>query len=100
MTTTCGLQDAMVFMDCKLQEQLITFVAAGLTTFSFIPQSIRTIRLKETKDLSLAMFAMMSVGVAFWLVLGVMYMNQVMIVANGICLGLNLLILRLKLKFG
>lgn len=92
--------ESLIIMDFKLQEMLITFVAAGLTTFSFIPQAIRTIKTKETKDLSLSMFAMMSIGVAFWLFLGLMYMNIVMIVANGICLILNLLILRLKLKFG
>lgn len=92
--------ESLLFLDFKLQETLITLVAAGLTTFSFIPQAIRTIKLKETKDLSLTMFAMMSVGVAFWLFLGLMYMNYVMIAANGICLVLNLIIVRLKLKYG
>ena len=92
--------ESLIFMDFKLQEMIITFIGAGLTTFSFIPQAIRTIRLKETKDLSMSMYIMMSIGVAFWLFLGLMYMNIVMIVANALCLILNLLILRLKLKFG
>tara|TARA_B100000029_G_scaffold455410_1_gene482637 strand:+ start:177 stop:458 length:282 start_codon:yes stop_codon:yes gene_type:complete len=92
--------DSLIIMDFKLQETLITLVAAGLTTFSFIPQAVRTIRLRETKDLSMTMYLMMSIGVAFWLFLGLMYMNYVMIAANGICLVLNLIILRLKLKFG
>ena len=46
------------------------------------------------------MFICMSVGVAFWLLLGLMYANKFMIIANGITLALNIVILRLKLKYG
>jgi len=86
--------------DHALQIDIITFIAASLTTFSFLPQAIKTIKLKETKDLSLTMFVAMSIGVAFWLLLGLMYANKFMIIANAITLVLNLVILRLKLKFG
>lgn len=83
-----------------LQIDIITFIAASLTTFSFLPQTIRAIRSKQTNDLSLTMFICMSVGVAFWLFLGLMYANKFMIIANAITLILNLMILRLKLKHG
>ena len=86
--------------DKQLQIDIITFIGASLTTFSFLPQAIRTIKLKETKDLSLTMFIAMSIGVAFWLILGLMYANKFMVIANAICLVLNLVILRLKLKYG
>lgn len=92
--------DSLIFMDFKLQETIITLIGAGLTTFAFLPQTLRTIKLKATKDLSLTMFICMSTGVAFWLFLGLMYMNYVMIIANAITLALNLVILRLKLKYG
>ena len=83
-----------------LQIDIITFIAASLTTFSFLPQTIRAIKSKQTNDLSLTMFICMSVGVAFWLFLGMMYANKFMIIANAITLVLNLMILRLKLKHG
>ncbi|MCI5049069.1 MAG: SemiSWEET transporter [Rickettsiales bacterium] len=86
--------------DHDLQIDIITFIAASLTTFSFLPQAIRTIKLKETRDLSLTMFLAMSVGVAFWLFLGLMYGNEFMVIANAITLALNIVILRLKLKYG
>ncbi len=86
--------------DHTLQIDIITFIAASLTTFSFLPQTIRTIRLRETRDLSLTMFICMSIGVAFWLFLGMMYANKFMIIANGITLALNIVIVRLKLKYG
>lgn len=86
--------------DQTLQIDIITFIAASLTTFSFLPQAIRTIKLKETRDLSLTMFLCMSIGVAFWLFLGMMYANKFMIIANAITLVLNVIIIRLKLKYG
>lgn len=91
---------AKYFGEDKSLELIISMCAATLTTFSFLPQTIRVIKLRETRDLSLTMFICMSVGVSFWLYLGFIYDNIVMIVANAITLALNLIILRLKLKFG
>ncbi|MBI3754630.1 MAG: PQ-loop repeat-containing protein, partial [Deltaproteobacteria bacterium] len=41
---------------------LIGLLAATLTTISFIPQVVKTWKLKETRDISLSMFVMLAIG--------------------------------------
>lgn len=76
------------------------YVAAALTTFSFIPQAARTIRTKETHGISLWMYVMFNVGIAFWLVYGFVLMSWPMIVANIVTLALSGTILALKIRYG
>jgi MtN3 and saliva related transmembrane protein len=78
----------------------VGFVAAALTTFSFIPQAIRTIRTKETHGISLGMYVMFTVGIAFWLVYGLVLMSWPMILSNIVTLALSTTILALKIRYG
>lgn len=78
----------------------VGFVAAALTTFSFIPQAIRTIRTKETHGISLGMYVMFTVGIAFWLVYGLVLMSWPMILSNVVTLMLSGTILALKNRYG
>ena len=78
----------------------IGYVAAALTTVSFIPQAIKTIRSKDTHGISLGMYATFTVGIAFWLAYGFVLMSWPMIVANIITLMLSATILALKLRYG
>jgi len=78
----------------------VGFVAAALTTFSFIPQAIRTIRTKETHGISLGMYVMFTVGIAFWLVYGLVLMSWPMILSNIVTLMLSGTILALKIRYG
>jgi MtN3 and saliva related transmembrane protein len=78
----------------------VGFVAAALTTFSFIPQAIRTIRTKETHGISLGMYVMFTVGIAFWLVYGLVLMSWPMILSNVVTLMLSGTILALKIRYG
>jgi MtN3 and saliva related transmembrane protein len=76
------------------------YAAAFLTTFSFLPQALMTIRTKNTKGISKGMYLMFTVGVAFWLVYGIALESWPMILANTITLGLASTILALKLRYG
>ena len=76
------------------------FAAAFLTTVSFIPQAIMTIRSKNTSGISRGMYFMFTVGVALWLVYGVYLMSWPMIFANTVTLLLAAAILILKLRYG
>jgi len=78
----------------------IGFVAAFLTTVSFIPQAVMTIRTKNTSGISRGMYSMFTVGVAFWLVYGIALDSWPMILANTMTLGLAATILGLKLRYG
>jgi len=78
---------------------LVGFVAGTLTTVAYVPQVIRSWKLKETKDISLSMLVLYAVGVSLWLVYGIWMDALPIIGANGISLILILVILGIKLRY-
>ncbi len=74
------------------------YLAAAGTTISFVPQAIKVYKTKSTGDISLGMFLLMTTGVAFWLIYGLMISSYPIVVANVITLFLSLYILLMKLK--
>lgn len=78
--------------------QYIGIIAAFLTTSAFLPQAIKTIRTKETKDLSLSTFLMICIGTICWCVHGIVIADQPLIIANGITAFLSGIIVIMKLK--
>ena len=81
-------------------EMMVSAIAATLTTAALVPQALHIIRHKETRAISLQMYVVFAIGVAFWLAFGVMIWNWPMIVANTITLGLAVAILAMKLRYG
>jgi MtN3 and saliva related transmembrane protein len=80
--------------------QWIGFTAAVLTTASFIPQAVMTIRTRDTRGISLGMYIIFTTGVACWLAYGIAIDSLPMILANTVTLGLASTILVLKLRYG
>ena len=78
----------------------VGFAAAFLTSVSFIPQAIMTIRTRNTSGISRGMYALFTVGVGLWLVYGIALESWPMIFANTVTLGLAATILALKLRYG
>jgi MtN3 and saliva related transmembrane protein len=76
------------------------YLAAILTTGSFVPQAVMTIRSRNTRGISLAMYVFFTVGVGLWLVYGIALESWPMILANTVTLGLAATILALKLRYG
>jgi len=74
--------------------------AATLTTTAFIPQAWKVWHTRHTADISLGMYALFTLGVALWLVYGVLLESWPIIIANCITLLLAGLVLVMKLKFG
>jgi len=77
---------------------LFGFVGAFLTTLSFVPQAWLVLRTGRTEGISLAMYALFTIGVAAWLVYGVLEGALPVIIANAITLTLASLILTLKAR--
>jgi MtN3 and saliva related transmembrane protein len=75
------------------------FMAATLTTASFIPQALHTFRTKDVRGISLGMYSAFTTGVALWLVYGWMLGEMPIVVANAITLSLALAILIMKLRY-
>lgn len=76
------------------------YLAAILTTGSFVPQAVMIIRSRDTRGISLAMYVIFTIGVALWLVYGIALESWPMILANTVTLGLAATILALKLRYG
>ena len=78
---------------------IIGLVAASCTTFSFLPQAIKVIKTKHTKDLSLAMYSIFTTGVFLWLVYGVLVKDIPLIIANIITFIFAATILAMKIRY-
>ncbi len=75
---------------------LLGYIAAFLTTTSFLPQVIRTLRTGDTRSISFTMYLMLVIGVAAWLAYGWLLGALPIMLANGITLLLASIILMMK----
>ena len=80
-----------------IMPEMIGYLAATLTTASFLPQAILTIRTKDTESLSLGMYGMFTLGVFCWLVYGIYISDKAIIFANAITFVLAASILSFKI---
>ena len=76
------------------------YAAAALTTVSFLPQAVKTIRSRDTRGISLLMYVVFTIGIGFWFCYGLVLHSWPMIVANAITFVLAATILALKLRHG
>jgi MtN3 and saliva related transmembrane protein len=77
----------------------IGYLAATLTTISFLPQLIRVVKLRSARDISLGMFLIFTTGTAFWLIYGILAHSWPVSIANAITFILAASILILKLRY-
>ena len=79
--------------------ELLGLIAGLFTTIAFVPQVVKIWKSKHAHDISLAMFAIFSAGVALWIVYGFIIGSLPVILANSVTFALALAILILKLYF-
>ena len=78
---------------------VIGYLAAFGTTVSFLPQAIKTIKTKDTSGISLYMYALFTMGTAFWLTYGLMIGSLPVTIANVVTFAFACVILGYKLKY-
>ncbi len=78
---------------------LIGSVAGICTTVAFLPQVIKVVKTKHTQDIALGMYAIMIVGIALWLIYGILIRKWPVIIPNAITFVLALIILIYKLRY-
>ena len=78
----------------------IGYMAATLTTLSFVPQAVKTIRSRDTRGISLGMYVVFTIGIVAWFVYGLVLGSWPMILANAVTFLLAATILALKLRHG
>jgi MtN3 and saliva related transmembrane protein len=79
---------------------LLGYTAAFLTTTSFVPQAWLTFRTRDVSGISLSMYSAFTLGIALWLVYGVVIAAWPIVTANAVTLLLALSILLMKLRYG
>lgn len=85
-------------MDQPVLAELIGSAAAFLTTLSFVPQVVKTMRSRSTRDISTAMWSLFSIGVALWLVYGLLLGAWPLIIANALTLAMAVVVLTITLR--
>lgn len=79
---------------------MIGFIAAACTTVAFLPQVIKTWKMKETRGISLWMYIIFVIGVSLWLGYGILIGDYPISIANGATLILALFVLIAKIRYG
>lgn len=81
----------------NITPDIIGYIAALLTTASFLPQAIMTLKTRDTESLSLGMYSLFTLGVLMWLLYGIKINDLAIIYANAITLALASTILFFKI---
>ena len=78
-------------------QEFLGYAAALLTTGSFVPQAMHTLRTRDVSGISLGMYGSFTGGVSLWLAYGVVLREWPIVVANTVTLMLALTILVVKI---
>ena len=73
-------------------------LAAVLTSSSFLPQALKTIKTRDTASISLSMYVLFTLGTLMWFIYGLISNNLPVWLANGFTLILASVILYFKVK--
>lgn len=76
---------------------LLGYGAASLTTLSFLPQALLTLRTRNLAGISLGMYSAFTLGVALWLAYGLLLGQWPIVIANALTLLLASVILAMKI---
>jgi MtN3 and saliva related transmembrane protein len=74
----------------------IGLVAGSITSVAAIPQVIKTMKTRHTRDISIWQPLLLAIGVALWMVYGVLIHDLPLILANIIPLICNILLVCMK----
>ena len=75
---------------------ILGLIAGTLTTLSFLPQVIRTLKTRHARDLSAAWLFIFGLGTATWLTYGILKGDIAVALANGVTFGLVVVLIVAK----
>ena len=78
---------------------IIGLIAAAFTTIALLPQLIKILKTKSTKDISIGMFMLYCGGVLLWFFYGVLRNDLAIILANSLAFIQAIIILMFKAKY-
>lgn len=76
--------------------EILGFIAGILSLIGFLPQAIKTVRTRNTDDLSLSTFALVSISATLWIVYGLANQRPAIWVTNIVVAICNFVIAFVK----
>ena len=74
-------------------------VAGTLTSIAAIPQLVKTLRTRHARDISIWQPLLLAIGVALWLIYGVLIHDLPLVLANIVPLICNIMLTILKIQY-
>jgi MtN3 and saliva related transmembrane protein len=74
-------------------------IAGTLTSIAAIPQLVKTLRTRHARDISIWQPLLLAIGVALWLIYGILIHDTPLILANIVPLACNIMLTILKLRY-
>jgi MtN3 and saliva related transmembrane protein len=84
----------------EIVANVIGFAAAAIGAITFLPQVIRSWRSKQTADVSLSSYLLLTVAAVMWLTYGILIVAMPIILVNMMILCSGILMLLLKKRYG
>ncbi len=75
-------------------------LAAFCTTIAYLPQVLKVWRSRSARDISMGMYAILTIGILCWLVYGWLLAIWPIIIANIVTLVLVAAVLAMKMRWG
>lgn len=83
-----------------INPEWVGVAAAFCTTVAFLPQTIKVLRDRDTKSISLGMYIIFSIGVTLWLIYGLLIGNYPIAISNVFVVAMSYAILIMKIRLG
>ena len=83
-----------------MSAEFLGYAAAFLTTISFFPQAVKTLRSGDTRSISFGMYALFTAGVALWSLYGWVVGDGPVLIANMMTLLPATIVLQRKIAAG
>jgi len=78
--------------------EIVGFIAGTLTLIGYLPQAIKTMRTRRTKDVSLLAFTLIFASALLWMIYGIARKAPEIYLANGVVVICTAVIVGIKLR--
>lgn len=80
-------------------EKIVGVVAGLLTSISMLPQFVKLIKKKDSKDVSIGMLAVLIAGVGAWIYYGILRNDLIIVFTNSFAFLVNVFTLILAINY-
>lgn len=79
---------------------IICLTGGACTSLIFLPQVLKTVKTRQAKEISMAMYIVLAAGLSSWIIYGIFTSALPVILANAFSLTCTVILLVLKIRYG